>query len=439
MKYAVSFFSGALGLDLGLERAGFTTLAYCEKDAAAQATIRANRPHAILFDDITTLTPDAIFARVNATRDGASQLSASDIFLICGGPPCQSFSGAGKRAGFADARGSLLLRYLELACAIAPQYILLENVRGILSCTAPRSTRVPSAHSLHNPGEQNTSSLHTSEADASAVDFVARFFRERNYTVSFNLYNTANYGVPQCRERFILIAHKQVPPAPPNPVPYMYPTHEQHPPTQNLRGGAERSPAQGGTQSRLLPWVTLGEALSRIDPATVHEHLPLRADAARFLRQLSAGQNWRNLPLDQQRAAMGNTNLDRGGCTGFYRRLALDRPCPTLVTSPTMRATSLTHPTADRPLSVQEYAAIQTFPPDFTICASSSESPPSAKSTAEKYRQLGNAVPVLFAHAIGRTILAHHTNTSPAPLKKFAYSRYKHTSDRDHAKKKIKK
>jgi DNA (cytosine-5)-methyltransferase 1 len=84
-----------------------------------------------------------------------------------------------------------------------------------------------------------------------------------------------------------------------------------------------------------------------------------------------------------------------GGKTGFYRRLSFDKPSPTLVTNPTMPATDLCHPTENRPLSVEEYGCIQEFPQEWVICG----------PILEQYRQIGNAVPVKLAEAIGRSIL----------------------------------
>ncbi len=93
---------------------------------------------------------------------------------------------------------------------------------------------------------------------------------------------------------------------------------------------------------------------------------------------------------------MGESWHAGGGKTGFYRRLAWDRPSPTLVTRPTMKATDLCHPEKLRPLSVEEYAAIQTFPNGYIF----------EGKLDDQYRQIGNAVPCSFGEAIGRHIVA---------------------------------
>jgi DNA (cytosine-5)-methyltransferase 1 len=110
---------------------------------------------------------------------------------------------------------------------------------------------------------------------------------------------------------------------------------------------------------------------------------------------LIVGQNWRDLPPEVQQAAMGASWFAGGGKTGFYRRLSWDKPSPTLVTRPTMPATDLCHPDELRPLSVEEYAAIQTFPKSHIVCG----------KLDDQYRQIGNAVPCLFGEAIARHLI----------------------------------
>jgi DNA (cytosine-5)-methyltransferase 1 len=115
----------------------------------------------------------------------------------------------------------------------------------------------------------------------------------------------------------------------------------------------------------------------------------------KYYEMLTAGQNWRNLPPRLQKSAMGNSWYAGGGKTGFYRRLAWNKPSPTLVTRPTMKATDLCHPDELRPLAVEEYSAIQTFPPDFSF----------EGRIDDQYRQIGNAVPCLFGQAIGKHLI----------------------------------
>ena len=134
---------------------------------------------------------------------------------------------------------------------------------------------------------------------------------------------------------------------------------------------------------------------------------------------LTDGQYWKHLPEEYKLEAMGRKLNMGGGKTGFYRRLSMSKPSPTLVTNPTMPATDLCHPIEDRPLSVEEYACIQDFPENWEICG----------PILERYRQIGNAVPIKLAEAIGRAIIDDIKNEVKPPIENFKYSRYKNTSD----------
>ena len=137
---------------------------------------------------------------------------------------------------------------------------------------------------------------------------------------------------------------------------------------------------------------------------------------------LKEGQNWRDLPEDVAKQAMGKAYYLGGGKTGFLRRLDFDEPSPTLVTSPTMPATLLCHPTKLRPLSIEEYARIQQFPDTWEFCG----------NVATIYKQIGNAVPVGLGYAIGRQIMKSiqgQLDLYEETYNKIPYSRYKNTTD----------
>ena len=130
-------------------------------------------------------------------------------------------------------------------------------------------------------------------------------------------------------------------------------------------------------------------------------------------------RRWKSLSDSDQREAMGKKYFMGGGKTGFYRRLSFSKPSPTLVTVPTMPATDLIHPTELRPLSIQEYARIQGFPDSWKFKG----------SIMEKYKQIGNAVPIDLGKAIGLTILNDMNGKIVNKYPNFKYSRYKNTSD----------
>jgi len=106
------------------------------------------------------------------------------------------------------------------------------------------------------------------------------------------------------------------------------------------------------------------------------------------------GGCWVNLPVEVQKTYMGKAFSSGGGRRGMARRLSMDEPCLTLTTSPAQKQTERCHPDETRPLTVREYARIQTFPDDYEFCGSMSR----------KYRQIGNAVPVMLSLHLARSI-----------------------------------
>lgn len=128
----------------------------------------------------------------------------------------------------------------------------------------------------------------------------------------------------------------------------------------------------------------------------------------KYLKMVPEGGNWKSLPPEVLKDAMGGAYESGGGKVGFYRRLSYSQPSPTVVTSPIQKATMMCHPTKDRPLSVAEYARIQQFPDNWTLTG----------TTIDKYRQIGNAVPVGLAKAIGDAIVSVAEGTSTIQVKR---------------------
>jgi DNA (cytosine-5)-methyltransferase 1 len=376
----ISFFSGARGLDLGLERAGWDCLAANEFDRIVCETIRFNAPKLRLYpEDVRGLTVDRLSVDLG--------IKPGELFAIAGGPPCQAFSTAGRRLGLNDDRGNVFLHFIDLIIGLKPKYALFENVRGLLSA--------PLSHRPHIERGSGNAALSDDELPGGALKVILARLQAAGYEVTFNLYNTANFGVPQSRERLIFIASRDG-----SRVPHLRPTHDR-----DGRNG-------------LLPWVTLRDAIA---PLSAREHHAMSFPEKRiaYYRMLTEGQNWRDLPERIKASAMGNSFLSGGGKTGFYRRLAWDKPSPTLVTRPNMKATDLCHPEELRPLSVEEYAAIQTFPANYQFLG----------RLDDQYRQIGNAVPCLFAEAIGRHIKNFDAGRYRRASKPVRLSRYVNTDE----------
>ncbi len=372
---ALSFFSGAMGLDIGLQKVGVKLLLACEVDKACRRTITANCPDMAMLGDIWKYTSADI-------RKAAGLTEGDDIDVMVGGPPCQAFSTAGARRGFEDERGNAFLRYIELILEMRPKYAVIENVRGLLSA--------PMIHTPH--AERNKDWIPApEECSGGALMHALELLRSGGYGVSFNLYNAANFGVPQSRERVILLCSRDG-----DIMPHLMPTHSQN--------GSHGLPK----------WRTLRDALEGLDPK-VGDHEEFPENRLRFYRLLGSGQYWKHLPKELHREALGNSLDSGGGKTGFLRRLDWDKPSCTLVTSPTMPATDICHPVEDRPLSVQEYMRVQQFPDEWIICG----------DLKNKYKQIGNAVPTGLGEAVGRAILAHMSGDIKAPPEGFSFSRYK--------------
>lgn len=378
----ISLFSGAMGLDLGIEKVGFKIRVCVEKDKWAAQTIRANTSIPVIERDINDVPTDEILA--------AAGIGRQDVTLVIGGPPCQAFSTAGKQKGFADFRGNVMLQYLRVVRDIMPEFFIMENVRGLQSA---KLNSVPAEYAEYEP---------IKDVKGSAFHFMVAEFRKLGYSISHALLNAANYGVPEKRERIVVIGHRG------ERVPIPSPTHSEN--------------GELGTKK----WNTLRSCIGDMEHRTDLHYTELRKRSRPYMKILKEGQNWRNQPEDMAMQAMGKAYFLSGGKTGFLRRLKFDEPSPTLVTSPTMPATLLCHPTQLRPLSIEEYARIQQFPDSWTFNG----------RLETIYKQIGNAVHVGLGQAVGQQIMRFingQTSANEEARNKIPHSRYKNTTDRDFA------
>ncbi len=378
-KYnVVSIFSGAMGLDLGLEKAGLNISVCVEMDKLACQTIRENTIIPVIENDINKVTTEEILT--------AAGLKSNEVFAVVGGPPCQAFSTAGKRLSLSDFRGNAIIRYMEIIKEISPEYFILENVRGILS--TPMNTV---------PEEYEEEYSHLVELGGSMIYFLWNEFKKLGYSLSFTLFNSANYGVPQARERVIIFGSKK------GRIPLPSPTHS-------------KTGKETGNK-----WTPIKDVFVGLNE-TEQQYLEIPQRIKKYLIHLTEGQNWRNLPDGIQEEAMGKSFKLDGGKTGFFRRLSYSEPSPTLLTSPIMNATLLAHPTAMRSLSVQEYARIQQFPDHWKFQG----------KLSDIFRQIGNAVPVGLGCVAGKTLVDFHEgryDLNQEKTNKISYSRYLDCSD----------
>lgn len=193
------------------------------------------------------------------------------------------------------------------------------------------------------------------------------------YTMKAQLLNAAEYGTPQLRHRVVIIGSRDN-----EYLSFPKPTHSEN--------GA----------FGLQPFRTLRDAIGDLDESDP-QYQPYSSSRLRWLQYVPSGGNWRDLPREFHEEAMGGAYRSGGGKVGFYRRLSWDKPSPTVTTSPHQKATDMCHPDLDRPISVREAARIQEFPDSWAF----------AGNIGQQYKQIGNAVPVGFAHALGVHLVSH--------------------------------
>lgn len=357
-RKAISLFAGAGGLDIGIKKAGFDVKLAVEIEATYCETLQTNFPY------LTVRQGNVMdYSRKRIYKE-AGLLENEEIDLFIGGSPCQSFSTAGKRQAFEDPRGQAMLKFADLVQEVQPKVFLLENVRGLLSSALKH---VPLT-------ERNKRPLEPDEQQGSAFRHLLEHFG--NYEVSVELLNAANYGVAQTRERvFIVGVRKDL------NTKFAFPdtTHDKN-----------------GTEGK-KKWRTVGDIFKELK-IHKHHHVNYSAERLKWMKMIpKGGGNWRDLRQygeDVVKEAMGGAYESGGGKVGFFRRLDINKPAPTLLTSPSQKSTNLGHPFEDRPLSIEEYLAIQEFPEGYYV----------AGTLSQQYIQIGNAVPTRLAQVLGKSI-----------------------------------
>ena len=186
-RNVISLFSGAMGLDIGLAKAGLNIVIGQDFDKSCVETMQANG-HEVLCGDIREIkAPDLL---------EATGMKTGEPFLICGGPPCQPFSTAGKRLGINDPRGSLFMDFIRMIDYIRPRFFVMENVKGLISSPLKH---VPISERDASDPEQQLGTV---------LDVILNEFKKLNYKTVYGVLDAVNYGVPQFRERFVLIGSR---------------------------------------------------------------------------------------------------------------------------------------------------------------------------------------------------------------------------------------
>ena len=295
----VSLFSGAGGLDLGFVMAGHNIVWANDLYEDAVETYRYNLGGHIICEDI---------AKIN-TKD------IPECDIIIGGFPCQGFSVANMKRHANDERNELYKQLIRVIKAKKPKFFLAENVKGLISL-----------------------------GKGSIFNMILSDFSQLGYKVSYKTLNAADYGVPQTRQRVIIVGIRE-------DVKFKYvfphPTHEK-----SGKNGLPR-------------WISVGEAISNIpDP---------------------------DLPNDRPNHEYSKYKLQFNGYLG-HRALDPEKPAPTVTARGDNRGgvVILPHPNGKRRMSCRELAAVQSFPLNYKFFGNRSS----------VYRQIGNAVPPLLGYAV---------------------------------------
>jgi len=350
----VSLFSGGMGLDIGLEKAGFKATVCNDADPTSIDTIRHNRPKLPVIQDCIT--------KVGKSRlEDAAGKSLDNIPLVAGGPPCQAFSVFGNRLGTNDERGQLVFEFIRVVEQLRPLTFLMENVRGLHSMAV-----VPKSALKKDPSIPREKAVH-----GSLLREIIRRFEGIGYRVDCFLVNAVNYGAPQTRERLICIGNRF-----------------------NLLSRFPEPKYSNREADGLPDFMTLGEVIGNgfVDPDK--DCMNFSPRKLKYLSLVPPGGNWRSLPVETQKESMGKTWYLKGGRSAYWRKLSFEFPSPTVVTMPNHAGTSMCHPSELRALTVGECAAIQEFPADWKFMG----------KVQDKYRQVGNAVPVRLAEVAGGSI-----------------------------------
>lgn len=330
----VSLFTGCGGLDIGFDLAGFDVVYATDIDADSCSTLRQNvggilSPHTqIAQEDIRKLDLNSM---------------PTNIDLVIGGPPCQSFSASGRRAGGApgrlDARGTLFEAYCKVIAHLQPQAFLFENVRGILGT---------------NKGEDWA--------------IIVESFRKLGFSISYRILDSLDYGAPQQRERMIMVGHKLK-------TEFLFPR-----------------PLYGPDSKGKIPYITASQALTSIDSDPEDkENLVLRdGKYAHLLPLVPPGENY--LFFTAKRGYPEPIFAYRSRFSDFLYKANPDAPIKTLIASPG-KYTGPFH-WENRSFTIQEYMRLQGFPDGYAIFGKRSDC----------IRQIGNSVSPKLSYQLARAI-----------------------------------
>lgn len=257
------------------------------------------------------------------------------VDLLTGGVPCQSFSQAGLRKGLEDPRGDLMLKFIDILNLIKPKLFMIENVKGLLT---------------HENGE--------------TINKIINALNENNlYNVTYKNLDASKYEVPQKRERVFIVGVLKS-------INRSFEFPEESVNTKVLKDVLNNVPVSSG--------------------------LKYNQEKQDLFKMIPQGGCWINLPENLQKKYLGKSYYSGGGKRGILYRLSMEKPSLTLLCTPSQKQTERCHPLEERPLTIREYARIQTFDDDYEFIG----------SINSQYKQIGNAVPVELAKHMGKSLIS---------------------------------
>jgi DNA (cytosine-5)-methyltransferase 1 len=297
----ISLFSGAMGLDIGINfDNNFNILACVEQNLSFCKTIEINKGNGYLNKDLQIFNFD-INELSPVMLMGKLGLKPGDLDLLVGGPPCQSFSTAGKRQSIQDHRGTLLWKFLKFVEVLRPKFFLMENIRGLLSSSL-----------LHRKIANRTINgglklLPEEEPGSVIVKFLddLRGTTNSEYRLDAFEVNAVNYGGPQIRERVLFFGNK-------------YNIKSSFPSPTHTNPLAIKNNLLIPTNLR--PWSTLRNAIYGLNDKSP-EIMDFSPRKKAYLDLIPPGGNWRSLPEELQKESMGKAYWAKGGRSGWWRRL----------------------------------------------------------------------------------------------------------------------
>lgn len=348
---AIDLFSGAGGMSTGAAMCGINVRYAVEMDAFAAATFALNHKNATLFDrDIRKVK-----------RRDFTALDGNEPLVLFGGPPCQGFSTSNQKNRDSENVNNWLFReYVRLVREVRPDWVVFENVKGLIETE-----------------------------NGYFLDAVLKGFRSAGYATNHFVLNSADYGVPQKRNRLFIIAslHGTKVDAPEPTATRHVTVAQAFKDLPDLENGDTPDEKEYATQARTEYAKALRGALKKCSSNLVTNNAPHIVERYSHIPQ---GGNWENIPKNLMKNYADVTRCH----TGIYRRLKENEPS---VVIGNFRKNMLVHPWKDRGLSVREAARLQSFPDSFKF----------AGSIGFQQQQVGNAVPPILAKAVFAKILAH--------------------------------